>query len=211
MFCCIVASQVLFLSLFEIVPSSAMAKVILSFALVACVQAQSNLTAGVSGTLYIVRHGEKGSDGCENSKGMKRANNMYDVFRSKFQVPGYVYAYHYSSQCERAEQTATPIAKKIGMSGPDKHYGHHECSSSGCSKFANAITSRLSKTSVVLAVLEHQKPKNLAEALGVHSSELPHWSYSDFDSVWELKFSGGKPSFSHHHQVGGTSEDEVVV
>lgn len=155
-----------------------------------------------SGTVYIIRHGEKDDHGCESSKGMDRANNMYNVFKSKFSVPKWVYAWKYDhGTCQRCEETAKPIAKKIGMS-PDTHHGDSDChSGSGkCQHFADAIKRRFSHSNPVLVVAEHCHIKYICEGLGVHEHDIPHWSDSDYDSVYVLKFSGGKVSLSHSHQ-----------
>lgn len=164
-------------------------KLLLAFTFTAEVQAQLNLTNPTSGTVYLVRHGEKDSKGCESNIGMRRANNMYDVMKSKFEVPSYVFAYHYSgSECQRCDQTARPIAKKIGMD-PDTHYGHHECSTHGwgnCGEWADAVKAKLSSHSVVFVVAEHRHINPLAYDLGVSSSKLHDWSGSDYNTVYKV-------------------------
>ena len=192
----------------------AMAKLIVAFALVAESFAQSNLTLGTSGTVYFIRHGEKKSaKGCESSKGLKRADNMYSVFKSKFNVPDFVYAWKYGSadECERCEQTAKPIAKKIGMD-PQMHHGEHDCQKKwgGCTAIADAIKKKLSDHKYVLFVSEHVHIQYIVHDLGVPKSQIPEWKSSDYDSVYKLKFSGSKVSFSVHKQ-GQSLEDEEDV
>lgn len=179
-----------------------MAKLITAVALVAKVSAQGNLSSAVEGIVYIIRHGEKDSKGCESDQGMTRANNMFDVFSKKFDVPGYVFAYTYegteSWECQRCEQTARPIANKIGMS-PDTTYGTDDCSCSHwgqCTVYANAVMDKLSTHDVVMVVAEHQHIPYIAYGLGASQSEIPDWSGRDYDTVFKLKYSGGKVTFS---------------
>jgi len=184
-----------------------MAKLIAAFALAAEVTANNKSTSGVSGIVYIIRHGEKNSDGCESDQGMTRANNMYNVFKEKFDVPEYVFAYNYEGSeswiCQRCEQTARPIASHIGMSGPDTSYGTDECSSTDwgrCTVYANAVLDKLSNHDVVMVVAEHQHIPFIAYDLGASQEEIPDWSGRNYDTVFKLKYLNGEVTFTVDEQ-----------
>lgn len=182
-----------------------MAKLLALFAAVSDARAQRNLTSGADGTVYLIRHGEKDSDGCESSTGLQRGDNLYDCFASKFDVPEWVYAFKYNCDtCQRCEQTVHAISKAIGMSGPDMSYGAHDCKREwgSCTSWADAIMSKLSKHPVVLVAAEHGHIQYLAHDLGVAKADIPDWPGKDYDTVLKLKFSNSKLVFSVDKQGG---------
>merc|ERR1712178_639448 len=93
------------------------------------------------------------------------------------------------------------MGSKIGMS-PDMHHGEHDChhGRGQCKGFADAIISRLSHSNPVLVVSEHEHIQYILEGLGMSSSSIPHWSNSDYDSVYVVEFFAGQISFTHSHQ-----------
>jgi hypothetical protein len=163
-----------------------------------------------SSIVYLIRHGEKDSKGCESSKGLKRADNMYSVFKSKFSLPAYVFAYKYDmGECQRCKQTVDPIAKKLGVS-VDFTQGAKDCKChwGECTSFAKAIEKETSKGPVLVAA-EHVHIKYIAYDLGVPKDKIPSWSNSDYDSVYVITISGGKASLKHEYQTKDSLE--VIV
>merc|ERR1719329_1010378 len=83
------------------------------------------LLVAADGTVYIIRHGEKTwTLGCLNDQGKARAKNIVNVFNGKpsaqhetFLVPSSVFAnyYHDPIDCERCNQTVTPISQALGL------------------------------------------------------------------------------------------------
>jgi len=157
------------------------------------------------GLIYLIRHGEKDSHGCESATGLKRAANLYDVFKTKFSLPSYVFAYKYDGECQRCKQTVDPIAHKLGLS-VDFTHGARQGEGKG---FANAIKNEASKGKTVLVASEHNHIQYIANDIGVPKNEIPHWHGSDYDSVYVVTLSGDKASLVHKHQTKDVSE--VVV
>jgi len=171
-----------------------MMKLLAVLATVSEVDASLNLSSGVSGTVYVIRHGEFGSDGCtsSSSKGWKRAESLPEVFKNKFSMPEYVYAWQYEpNTCQRCNETATPIANKVGMSKPDINHGYMDCTSKHCMDVANAIKSRLASSNPVLVVSEHIHIQFIIESLGMNANDIPYWPGNVFDWVYTLEFSEG--------------------
>jgi hypothetical protein len=162
----------------------------------------SELQGSGSNTVYLIRHGEKDSKGCESATGLKRADNMYDVFKAKFNLPSYVFAFKYSgSECQRCKQTVDPIAKKLGVS-VDFTQGSHTCGRGWgeCKTFAAAVKKEMS-TGPVLVAAEHGHIQYLANDLGVSKDDIPYWKGSDYDSVYVVTISGGRATLEHKYQT----------
>jgi len=183
---------------------------ILSVTAVTALNSTSEAVSSDSATVYLIRHGEKDSKGCESSTGLKRAANMYDVFKSKFSLPSYVFAYKYSgSECQRCKQTVDPIAKKLGVS-VDFDHGAHNCKREwgSCTKFTSAIKKETSKGPVLVAS-EHGHIQYLAHDLGVPKDDIPYWKGSDYDSVYVVTLSGDKATLQHKYQTKSSSESRT--
>ena len=158
------------------------------------------------GTVYMIRHGEKDSEGCESSKGMERANALHDIFKSNFQLPDFIYAYHYTHDCQRTTQTITPLAKSLGLT-VDTHHG------SDSDAAVKAFVHRLSSDKVIVACWEHEHIPKVAAAFGVPSHNIPHWSGSDYDSVFIFTIKSGKlvdfkVSAEHFHPKVDLQDDD---
>jgi hypothetical protein len=185
------------------------ALMLLSAAAAAAQNSTSEATSS-SSIVYLIRHGEKDSEGCESPVGLKRADNMYNVFESRFSLPAYVFAYKYQQGvCQRCNQTVQPIAKKLGVS-VDLDHGANDCHMSWgkCSGFAKAIQKETSKGPVLVAA-EHVHIQYIAYDLGVPKDTIPSWKSSDYDSVYVVTISGGSARLKHEYQTKDSFE--VVV
>jgi hypothetical protein len=152
-------------------------------------------TATKTGTVYIVRHGEKDCTlCCLNTVGQARAAKYPEVFDSNntsngFDSPKVVFAFRYHDgrgivqNCQRTLQTVTPTANKLGLSVINTFTGDSN------KKAAAAILDELKKTGgPVLAGWESQNVKYLTRDLGVPPSQVQEWPTDDFDSVYELTY-----------------------
>ena len=160
------------------------------------------------GTIYMIRHGEKDSKGCESTKGMERANALHSIFKSKFQLPDFIYAYHYTHDCQRTTQTITPLAKSLGLT-VDTHHG------SDSDAAVKAFVSRLSSDKVIVACWEHNHILKVAQSFGVAPSKIPSWSGRDYDTVFVFTIKSGKlvdfkVSHEGFHPQLDSSGDEVA-
>jgi len=138
------------------------------------------------GTVYMIRHGEKDSKGCESSKGMERAHALHDIFKDKFHLPDYIYAYHYSHECQRTTQTITPLAESLGL---EVDVMAHADDSAGAVK---EFISRLSSADNIVACWEHNHILKVAESFGVPSHKIPSWHGSNYDTVFIFTIKSGK-------------------
>jgi len=160
--------------------------------------------------IYLIRHGEKKSNGCESATGMERAHNLYDVFKERFQIPSQLFAFKYhAGECQRCKETVEPIAKKLDVK-VDFHHGDNDCHMKfgECQKFADSVKRHASQ-GVVLVVAEHRHMEYLVYDLGVPQHSIPHWHNSDYDSVFVVKISGDHATLEHKYQTQGSLE--VVV
>eukprot|EP00927_Polykrikos_kofoidii_P002012 TRINITY_DN10769_c2_g1_i1.p1 TRINITY_DN10769_c2_g1~~TRINITY_DN10769_c2_g1_i1.p1 ORF type:complete len:233 (-),score=37.48 TRINITY_DN10769_c2_g1_i1:112-759(-) len=150
-------------------------------------------------TVYIIRGGEKkGVLGCLSSQGQARAQNLVDVFSGKpsvkhdtFLAPKSIFAnyYHDSMQCERCNQTVTPLSEALGVPIDMTHGAWPSDAGGGDKGAAVAIKEALrSAGGPVLVAWRRFKINSLAKELGVPSFTLPMWSLSDYDRVYVLEF-----------------------
>jgi len=174
-----------------------------------------------NGTVYIIRHGEKTwALGCLDSKGHARARNIVNVFNgTAFGVPKYIFANWYDDpiDCERCNQTVTPISQALKINIDLTHGGDApgRGPNGGNKAAAAAVLKALNATGgPVLVAWEHINIKTLTEDLGVSQSDIPKWSGSDYDSIYELQFDATQRlvSFSHSAEnFTGTDASAVVV
>jgi hypothetical protein len=162
--------------------------------LVSCAVASSG-----GGIVYIIRHGEKtGTFGCLNDQGKARAKNLVNVFDGvHFEIPKGIFAnwYHDPLDCERANQTVTPLAGALGLDIDITHGGGRPGIGphGGNKGAAIAIKKQLQMAGgPILVAWEHMNIKTLAEDLGVDKNSLPRWSGEDFDTVYVLEFDGSQ-------------------
>lgn len=160
-------------------------------------------------TIYVIRHGEKNLPwSCLNADGQARANALPTIFNGEnstnhetFEVPKEIFANRYDDpiDCERCIETVTPISKHLGL--PINSTFGYPPWIGGNKGGAAAMKEHLAQTSPILTAWEHNNINFLAEDLGVPSSQLPHWSSTDFDTVYVVKFtaSSGGVAFSSFH------------
>ena len=150
---------------------------------------------GPSGTVYVIRHGEKVSTlGDLNGKGKRRAEHIANIFDGQtFQIPKAIFASHYSGQPQRTLHTVQPLGQKLGLQiNNDIHNHEHK-------DIANALLEKLSKgDDVVLAAWEHLNIKGVCEALGVDKHVCGKWPGDDYDSVYVFTFDSSSKSVTHH-------------
>lgn len=129
---------------------------------------------------------DRDSKGCESSKGMERAHALHDIFKDKFHLPDYIYAYHYSHECQRTTQTITPLAESLGL---EVDVMAHADDSAGAVK---EFISRLSSADNIVACWEHNHILKVAESFGVPSHKIPSWHGSNYDTVFIFTIKSGK-------------------
>ena len=155
--------------------------------------------SGISGTIYVIRHGEKVSTmGDLNDKGKRRAEYIADIFDGQtFQTPKAIFASHYSGQPQRTLHTVQPLGTKLGLNiNNDIHNERHK-------EAAEAMFQKLSQgDDVVLAAWEHLNIKGVCEHLGVDKHVCGKWPGDDYDSVYVFTYDGSSKSVSvSHHPV----------
>merc|ERR1711972_1017293 len=110
-----------------------------------------------------------------------------------FQPPKYIFAnwYHDPIDCERCNQTVTPISQALGLNIDLTHGGGQPGPgpNGGNKGAAAAIMQELNATGgPVLVAWEHLNIQYLTQDLGVQKSSIPKWSDSDYDTVYVLEF-----------------------
>eukprot|EP00929_Paragymnodinium_shiwhaense_P109322 TRINITY_DN75731_c0_g1_i1.p1 TRINITY_DN75731_c0_g1~~TRINITY_DN75731_c0_g1_i1.p1 ORF type:complete len:223 (+),score=18.87 TRINITY_DN75731_c0_g1_i1:95-670(+) len=173
-----------------------------------------------AGTVYVTRHGEKvWLLGCLNGQGEARAKHLVNVFDGKaFQKPKYIFANWYDDpiDCERCNQTATPLAKSLGLKIDLTHGGEKpgRGPNGGNAGAATAIKRELQSTGgPVLAVWEHVNIQYLTQELGVAASAIPKWPGSDYDTIYVFEFDAGQnlTNFWTSHENFTSTAATVVV
>jgi len=171
--------------------------------------AAKGFVAANHSTIYIIRHGEKTwSGGCLSPPGQERANVLETIFNgvasskhSTFATPTQMFAdqYHEVPECERCWLTVEPLAQYLNLSTTFTH-GHNF--NGGNAASAAAIREASLTQPVILVAWEHHNIQFLTADLGVKKSNIPDWSGSDYDTVYELKLDskGALSSFEVHKQ-----------
>jgi hypothetical protein len=153
----------------------------------------------------VIRHGEKKSvHGCLNDRGQARAENLVNVFsghplpavnNETFFKPAAIFANWYldTDDCERCNQTVTPLAEALGLPIDLTHGGDHPGGGSGPgggdAGAALAIKAALKSTGgPVVVAWEHMNIQFLTAALGVAKDKIPHWPGEDFDTLYVFEF-----------------------
>ena len=171
----------------------------------------SSSSASSSSFVYVIRHGEKvWALGCLSAAGEARAHALPGIFNgapstrhATFAIPTAIYANFYDDHvdCERCNQTVTPIAERLGLAvnlsyGFPKKLGGNQLA-------AQVMRARALDNNTVLAAWEHVNIKPLVEAFGVDAAQVPSWPGSDYDTVYVLELSrdtGKLLHFSIEHE-----------
>lgn len=137
--------------------------------------------------LVIIRHGEKPDKGDNLScQGLNRALQLPAVLHRKFGNPDYVYVPAVktgsSTSTARMYQTIVPFAVQYNLTIDTKF---------DVDNTDGLVKSLLKKSGTVLIVWEHKHIDNILKSLGM--SNVPKWEDGDFDSIWIVDFSSGKP------------------
>lgn len=158
--------------------------------------------SGISGVVYVIRHGEKVSTlGDLNNKGKQRAQHIATIFDGNtFLAPKAIFASHYSGQPQRTLHTVQPLGAKLGLdiNNDIKNHKHEDA--------ANAMLQKLlTGDDVVLAAWEHLNIKGVCEALGVDKHVCGKWPGDDYDSVYVFTFGGSNVRVEKHPVFRPTS------
>ena len=160
---------------------------------------------GPSGTVYVIRHGEKVSTlGDLNWKGKLRADHIANIFDGQtFQTPKAIFAGHYSGQPERTLHTVQPLGHKLGL------HINNDIQNEKHKDIANAMIQKLRQgDDVVLAAWEHLNIKGVCEAFGVDKHECGKWPGDDYDSVYVFTFDGSSKTVKHVKAASFSKEHE---
>ncbi|KAF8952582.1 hypothetical protein BGZ46_003436 [Entomortierella lignicola] len=140
----------------------------------------STFAAAHRPTVYLIRHGEKPSNGNVrlSSDGEKRAQCLRKVFGSSSDYNiGYIMAQAYKSDGsrERPYLTVKPLAKDLGLK-VDTSCGRddHKCVKKAVKKFHGSGN--------ILICWEHAALTNIVESLG--DSNAPTYPHDDFGLIW---------------------------
>lgn len=108
----------------------------------------------------------------------------------RFCMPAFVFATQASAHSKRPVETVSPLLGAFNLPLDDSHSDNDYC------RVAHDILdhSKYAGT-VVLVCWHHGNIPALAEALGV--SQPPSWPGTVFDRVWQLVYSGGRPSLAN--------------
>eukprot|EP00756_Hemistasia_phaeocysticola_P064829 Hpha_TRINITY_DN8097_c0_g1::TRINITY_DN8097_c0_g1_i1::g.140047::m.140047 len=156
----------------------------------------TNGTADDSSRIYIIRHGEKNwALGDLDAQGRARAQYLVGVFngqpgegRDTFLTPQKIFANYYSLEPERCVHTVQPTADKLGLTVNDS-YG--AMARGGNKVAADAILGTLGgAVRTILVAWEHVNIQYLTADLGVSKASIPTWKNSDYDTVYELTYTG---------------------
>jgi len=141
--------------------------------------------------VYLIRHGEKPSDGSGGltRKGRLRAQCLRRLFgpNSKYQID-YIIAPDFSGERHRrAYDTVLPLAKHLGIK-IDKHCDHDDV---GCA--ADTAVDTISAKRFdgdVLISWRHSNVDEIAKLIGVRKSKVPVWPPDRFDLIWTIHSNG---------------------
>jgi hypothetical protein len=145
--------------------------------------------------IVIIRHGEKPPQGDNLScQGLNRSLQLTNVLHAKFGVPSYVYvpslSLGKSTSKARMYQTIVPFAAKYNLAINTKF------DESDAKGIAQTV---ISKSGTVLLVWEHKEILEIVKKLGVNDKNLS-WDDNDYDSIWIVTFTNGKPSITRDHE-----------
>lgn len=139
--------------------------------------------------VIIIRHGEKPPDKDAynlSCRGMNRALQLPNVLHQKFGKPDYVYIPSLTcgtfTDHARMFQTVTPFAVKYDLTINSKF---------GEKAYKKVADDVMQKEGTVLLVWEHSAIQHIARKLGVQNASP--WPDDDFDGIWMIDFSSGKP------------------
>lgn len=137
-------------------------------------------TATAQATVYLIRHGEKPSDGSNglSAQGQQRAQCLVNVFSSSsgYNI-GYILAEQPKSDGsrERPVETVTPLANSLGLS-VDTH-----CDRDDSDCVADAVNGYTGDGNILIC-WEHGQLTNIVEALG--DDNAPEYPDSNFNLIW---------------------------
>ncbi len=149
---------------------------------------------------YVVRHGEKTwAAGCLSDAGERRASMLASVFNGTAAPPAHgalhppslVFANRYGDpiDCQRCVQTASPIAKQLGLVVNDTYgfprkFGGNEAAASAIASSLSGAACQSRTPCAALVVWEHVNIRPLVLQLGADPDAVPHrWASDDFDTV----------------------------
>ncbi|KAI5115290.1 hypothetical protein M0805_005008, partial [Coniferiporia weirii] len=136
-------------------------------------------------TVYLIRHGEKPSDGSDglSAQGEQRAECLVNVFSASSDYDiGYILAEHpkSSGSRERPLETVTPLAESLGLTVDTS------CSKTDASCVTSAVAAFAATSSEnILICWEHGELTDIAEALGVE--DAPEYPDDAFNIIWTLQ------------------------
>lgn len=138
--------------------------------------------------LVFIRHGEKPVEGNNlTCQGLNRSLELPKVLYTKFGAPAYLFApalaLGEATKHARMFQTISPLAIKYNLPINTSH----------AEKDSVLIAKDLkSKTGTVVTIWEHKAIAPIIRCLGVNISNLV-WPDDDYDSIWIITFTNGKP------------------
>ncbi|KAF8309201.1 hypothetical protein DL93DRAFT_2118097 [Clavulina sp. PMI_390] len=162
----------------------------LSAALSATIGTNAALVARKSGYdnfVYLIRHGEKPSDGSNglSDQGEERAQCLVNVFTpAQGYNIGYIMAEtpKSSGARERPLETVTPLAESLGLTVDTScDRDDPDCVADAVAAFA-AISDQ-----DVLICWEHDALTDIVESLGIKKKDAPDYPDDSFNIIWTLQ------------------------
>jgi hypothetical protein len=159
-----------------------------------------------TGTVYIIRHGEKQHDGCLSPTGHERAKAVVNMFNGKpsdwhetLDTPKALFAHRYVTHCERTNQTLQPIAEALNLVVNTEHGGNKDSSpgvGGGNTGAAEAIKDALmAGQNPVLVAWESLNMPWLIKDLGTF--EFPIYPQGQFDKLYIVELTDGVVTCFH--------------
>ncbi|TDO24475.1 histidine phosphatase family protein [Pedobacter duraquae] len=142
--------------------------------------------------LVFIRHAEKPADGDNLScQGLNRSLQLPAVLMKKFGKPSAIYvpALNLGKTTKRMRmlQTITPFAVKYNLAINSK-YTEEDPGAMG-----DAL---LKEAGIVIIVWDHNSIQPMLKKLGMKKTGSLTWLDNDYDSMWIVSFSTGKPVLS---------------
>ena len=151
--------------------------------------------------VIIIRHGEKPETGNNlTCKGLNRSLQLPAVIQSKFGIPNFTYVPSLKpgdkTSHSRMFETVVPLATKFNLAINSKFD----------EKDISGLTTEIkTKNGIVLVVWEHSVIPYLLHGLGIN--EELNWPSDDYDSIWIITFTNGKPTLSKDKEQLTPSSD----
>lgn len=168
-------------------------------------------------TIVVIRHGEKphGGLGQLTCEGLNRALALPKVLTEKYGIPNYIFApnpaipmreggekYSYVRPLATIEPTAIQLGLPVNTS-----IGFNDVQA-----LQTELTSPKYSDAVIFVAWEHVMAQRFAErimsALGSDPKQVPHWSGSDYDSIYVLRLTrtGEKSAVSFEYDHEGLND-----